>query len=111
VEYGEGLLGGIGETRKSCIVHKISDMLVDEAHLCSYADEIKTALFFPNKDGKRVIEVGGTKRYDLLEGVSVRDIESILCGKSHGKDLKSCLREVSSPKSTTRRKFEKSVHV
>jgi len=98
VEYGEGLLGGIGESRISCIVHKISDMLVGEAQLGACMDEIKTVLFFPSADGKRVIEVGGATRYELVDGVSVRDIESILSGKGNGKDLKSGLREVvSSP--------------
>jgi len=94
VQYGDGLLGAIGETRISCIVHKISDKLVGKARLGADADEIKTVLFFPSADGKRVIEVGGATQYELVDGVSLSDLQLILSAKDNGKDLEVCLREV-----------------
>jgi len=94
VQYGEGLLGGIGETRSSSVVHYISKNLTGNAKRGADADEIKTSLFFPSSNGKKVIEIGGSKVYELVEGVTLREIESILTGKSKTKDLKACLREV-----------------
>jgi len=94
VEYGEGLLGGIGETRRSCIVHYISNNLAGDTKRGANADELKTVLFFPSTDGKKVIEIGGSTVYELAEGVTLGEIESIITGKCKTKDLKACLREV-----------------
>jgi len=94
VQYGEGLLGGIGETRRSCVVHYISNNLAGDAKRGAVADEIKTGLFFPSSNGKKVIEIGGSKAYELAEGVTLVEIESIITGKCNTKDLKACLREV-----------------
>jgi len=94
VQYGEGLLGGIGKKRTSCVVHYISNNLAGNAKRGADADEIKTVLFFPSSNGKRVIEIGGSTAYELVEGVTLGEIESVLTGKCNKKDLKACLREV-----------------
>jgi len=94
VEYGEGVVGAIGECRRSCMVPQISDVLAGESQVGATKDSINTVLFFPTANGKRVIEVGGSTTYELAEGGSLRQIELILTGKDETKDLRACLREV-----------------
>jgi len=97
VEYGEGLVGAIGECRRNCMVPQISDVLAGEARSGAIKDSIHTVLFFPTANGKRVIEVGGPTKYALAEGGSLRQIELILTGKDETKDLRACLRVVGTP--------------
>jgi len=58
-------------------------------------DRIQTVLYFSSQDGRRVIEVGGCNRYQLVKGESLSTIETILAGKGSTKNLKRCLRKVS----------------
>jgi len=99
-EYGEGLVGSVGETRRSCIVEIISDLMATAPHGNTFynynaaQDQIRTALFFPSGDGKRVIEVGGLAQYELVDGATLTKIETVLTAKGRGKDIKSCIRKV-----------------
>lgn len=57
-------------------------------------DRIQSVLYFSSHDGRKVIEVGGCKRYHLVEGVTLERLEKILSGESKVKNLKSCLTKV-----------------
>jgi len=94
VVYGEGLVGVVGENRKHCMVEMISEHLNHNMVREAIQDQIKTVLFFSSQDGRSVIEVGGCKRYQLVEGVPLTIIEKILSGNGNFKKLKSCLRKV-----------------
>lgn len=98
VEYGEGLVGTVGRTRKHCMVEMISEELTkinhDDMIQGATKDQIQTVLYFASEDGRRVIEVGGCNRYQLLEGVSLSKIEMILIGKGSLKNLRKCLHKV-----------------
>jgi len=94
VEYGEGLIGRIGETRRACMVQRLDEELVGLdnkiVERVISEDEIKSVLFFPSFDGKKVIEVGGCNQYELSEGVSLAEIELILTCDSDN-NFKDCL--------------------
>jgi len=96
IEYGKGLVGRIGETRRACMVQRFAEELcrrVNKDVIREVSeDEIKSVLFFPSVDGKRVIEVGGCNQYELIKGVSLAEIELILTSNSD-KNLKDCFNE------------------
>jgi len=57
-------------------------------------DQIQTVLYFSSHNGRKVIEVGGHNRYQLVEGVTLERLEEILSGESKARNLKSCLTKV-----------------
>jgi len=98
IGYGEGIVGGVGRTRKHCIVEMISEEAKNIKHIDMIEgvskDHVQTVLYFASQNGRRVIEVGGCNRYQLVEGESLNTIEKILAGNGSTKKLKRCLRKV-----------------
>lgn len=91
-------MGRVGQTRK----HRIVEMLSEEVMNMKYydmieevtQDHIQTVLYLASQDGRRVIEVGGCNRYQLIGGESLNTIETIFAGKGSTKNVKRCLRKV-----------------
>jgi len=101
VRYGKGLVGGVGQTREHCLVEMISKEVTNIGHSDMIEgvtkDRIQTVLYFASKDGRRVIEVGGCNRYQLVKGESLNTIETILAKNGSKKNLKRCLRKLKTP--------------